>query len=53
LLSDEPDRITIWIGDEDGRIYRQEIESDGSEGRILVILEYAYGKDVVIEAPIP
>ncbi len=53
LLSDEPDRITIWIGVDDGRIYRQEVESDDADGRILVILEYAYGEDVVIEAPIP
>lgn len=52
LISDAPDRVTVWIGSEDGRIYRQEVESDAPEGRILVILEYAYDSDVVIEPPI-
>lgn len=52
-VSDTPDRVTIWIGVNDGRIYRQEIESSETEGGILAVLEYRYDEDVVIEAPIP
>lgn len=44
--------VRMWIGEDDGLLYRQEVESSitGVESRIL--MEFEYGADVTIEPPV-
>jgi hypothetical protein len=46
-------RTTVWIGVDDGLMYRQVIEGETPQAQTILTTEYEYGEDVSIEAPIP
>ena len=43
----------VWVGADDGRLYKQVIQTDAEGARGLLTFVYSYGEDVTIEAPIP
>jgi hypothetical protein len=44
---------TVWIGVDDGLLYRQAMEVESGDDQGSMTFEYEYGEDVSIEAPIP
>ncbi len=52
-LDDSASQNTIWVGVDDGLLYRQLIDSDNEGVQSRMTMTYEYGEDITIEAPIP
>jgi outer membrane lipoprotein-sorting protein len=45
-------QVRMWIGEEDGLLYRQEIENAIAGAETRIYMEFEYGADVTIEPPV-